>query len=134
MHNNEFRLFIIRDFSIINVTIPSAMSQHDDLESTATEQKEIDNIDDLYEEVLVYVDFPDFDECNFLMDGKTLELGNVFGEQPTCKIGDLNFTGNHELNLGTQLFFESDESSTACVGRSDRIINFKLSSIDTAEG
>jgi hypothetical protein len=84
---------------------------------------------DKYEEVLVYVDFPDFDACNLLDETTAVELVGICGEEPRCKIGELNFSGQHEINLGTQLFVESDTGK--CVGHSVNVVNFRLRTIDT---
>jgi hypothetical protein len=86
---------------------------------------------DDYEEVLVYVDFPDFDACNLLNETTTVELFDICGEEPRCKIGELNFSGQHEINLGTQLFVESDTGK--CVGHGVNVVNFRLNTIDTEE-
>jgi hypothetical protein len=83
-----------------------------------------------YEEVLVYVDFPDFDECALLTDVAVVELMDLSGDAPKCKIGDLNFVGQYEMNLGTQLFV--DKETGQCIGSSASVLNFQLKSIDTA--
>jgi hypothetical protein len=83
-----------------------------------------------YEEVLVYVDFPDFDECALLTDIAVVELTDLSGDAPKCKIGGLNFVGQYEVNLGTQLFV--DKETGQCVGSSGNVLNFQLKSIDTA--
>lgn len=82
-----------------------------------------------YEEVLVYVDFPNFDECALLTDISVIKLNDLCGENPTCKIGELNFSGKHEINLGTQLFV--DKESGKCIGSSVNVLNFTLKTIDT---
>jgi hypothetical protein len=84
---------------------------------------------DDYEDVLVYVDFPDFDACSLLNETTKVELHDICGEEPRCKIGELNFSGQHEVNLGTQLFVESDTGK--CVGHSVNVVNFRLRTIDT---
>lgn len=84
--------------------------------------------DEEFEEVLVYVDFPDFDGCTLLTDISILELSDLCGESPKCKIGELNFTGRHEVNLGTQLFIDGEQGK--CVGQSINVLNFRLDSID----
>ena len=90
--------------------------------------------EDEYEEIFVYVDFPDFDECNLLTDATELEISNIDGENPTCRINDLNFTGEHEINLGSQLFFEHLPNNTVqFVGQSVNVVKFKLASVGKAE-
>ena len=92
-------------------------------------ESEILNLpDEEYEEVLVYVDFPDFDNCALLTDISVLELTDLCGESPRCKIGELNFTGQHEVNLGTQLFFDNEHGKG--VGQGVNVLNFRLASID----
>ena len=88
-----------------------------------------ENDEDEFEEVLVYVDFPDFDECRLISESTIVELRDVCGEAPTCKIGELNFVGQHEINLGTQLFVNRETGQ--CIGSSTSVLNFRLSSIDT---
>jgi len=92
------------------------------------------------EEILIYVDFPDFDESNLfdLSPDATIELSGMMEATPSCKINHLNFIGRHEINLGTQLFFRSNGtgaqqgSKESCdyVGKSNNILRFKLQSID----
>lgn len=90
--------------------------------------QDVDNKEDDFEEVLVYVDFPDFDECTFLKDTTTIQLFDLAGSTPRCKVGELNFVGQHETNLGTQLFVDKDTGK--CIGLTTNVLNFKLSSID----
>lgn len=84
---------------------------------------------DEYEEVLVYVDFPDFDDCVLLNDGTTVELNDLAGPNPSCKINDLHFSGEHEINLGSQLFFEHTSNTVEFKGQSVNVVKFRLSSI-----
>lgn len=95
------------------------------------------------EEILVYVDFPDFDESNLfdLSTDATIELSGLMEATPSCRINNLNFVGRHEINLGTQLFFRTNGTFTqhtaavskeSCeyLGKSNSVLRFKLQSID----
>ena len=82
-----------------------------------------------FEEILVYVDFPDFDECSLLNDTAHVTLQNILSPTPTCKINNLSFTGQHEINLGTQLFFECNDKGTQYECKSVNVLKFKLSSV-----
>ena len=101
------------------------------------------------EEILLYVDFPDFDESNLfdLSTDAILELSGLMEATPSCRINNLNFVGRHEINLGTQLFFRSNghgaagnskltqqhaskQESCAYLGKSNSVLRFKLLSID----
>lgn len=100
------------------------------------------------EEILLYVDFPDFDESNLfdLSTDATIELSGLMEATPSCRINNLNFVGRHEINLGTQLFFRSkgngavgtsaqqhgskEKKSCEYLGKSNSVLRFKLQSID----
>ena len=86
--------------------------------------------DEEYEDLLVYVEFPDFDQVNLLNEGTAVvELHDLATANPTCKINDLNFVGNQEINLGTQLFFQHTPDSVEFEGTSVNVVKFQLSSI-----
>ena len=101
----------------------------DDTSTTA-----VDSSCEEFEEVLVYVEFPDFDECSFLNETSQIELIGMLDPEPTCKINNLVFKGHYEINLGTQLFFEesSDQNNVEYAGQAVNIVKFKLSSIENA--
>jgi hypothetical protein len=101
------------------------------------------------EEILLYVDFPDFDESNLfdLSKDATIELSGLMEATPSCRISNLNFVGRHEINLGTQLFFRSNghgaignskltqqhaskEEPCVYLGKTNSVLRFKLQSID----
>lgn len=86
-----------------------------------------------YEELLVYVEFPDFDQCNLLNEGTVVELHGLASANPTCKINDLNFVGIQEINLGTQLFFQHTAEAVEFEGTSVNVLKFRLSSIGEKE-
>jgi len=109
----------------------------------------VESTQDDEEEILLYVDFPDFDESNLfdLSTDATLELSGLMEATPSCRINNLNFVGRHEINLGTQLFFRSNghgaagnskltqqhaskQESCAYLGKSNSVLRFKLQSID----
>ena len=75
----------------------------------------VESSQDDEEEILLYVDFPDFDESNLfdLSTDATLELSGLMETTPSCRINNLNFVGRHEINLGTQLFFRSNGHGAA---------------------
>lgn len=86
-----------------------------------------------FEEVLVYVDFPDFDECSFMNEATVLELHDVTGPNPSCTVDNLIFKGKQELNLGTQMFFDhNDPSSVEYIGSSINVVKFRMSKIEKA--
>lgn len=92
-----------------------------------------DSSNDDFEEVFVYIDFPDFDECSFLNESTILELHDMTGAHPSCKINNLIFKGKQEVNLGSQMFFDhSDPSSAEFIGSSINVIKFRLNKIETA--
>jgi len=109
----------------------------------------VESTQDDEEEILLYVDFPDFDESNLfdLSTDATLELSGLMEATPSCRINNLNFVGRHEINLGTQLFFRSNghgaagnskltqqhaskQESCVYLGKSNSVLRFKLQSID----
>ncbi|KAJ1396806.1 hypothetical protein B484DRAFT_425132 [Ochromonadaceae sp. CCMP2298] len=83
-----------------------------------------------FEEILVYLEFPDFDDNSLLLDTTRVELYDITGATPTCKVGNLTFTGSSEVNLGTQLFMGADSDGSVCIGESVNVVQFKLSKID----
>ncbi len=90
-----------------------------------------DNDDSEYEEVYVYVGFPDFDDLQLLSASTIIELSGLEGDSPVCKINNVTFKGEHQTNLGTQLFFDSviDEPPTL-YAKTDNCISFKFQSVD----
>lgn len=96
---------------------------------------------DDYEEALVYLKFPYFDEQSFLMNSPntTIELIDIDSATPKCKIGELMFSGHYEVNIGTLLFFdtpveeENSSKSTTLVGKTITCASFQLTSIGDAE-
>lgn len=99
-------------------------------EETKSIEPGASSLNEDFEEVLVYVDFPDFDECSFLHESTVLELYDVTGPNPTCKVNNVVFSGHQEMNLGTQMFFGHDDTSVGYVGSSTQVVNFRLSKIE----
>jgi hypothetical protein len=63
-------------------------------------------IDDEYEEVLVYVKFDDFDDVNFFLESEKIEIKNIEGPSPTCKFDYIyidKFKCNIYINLCTYI-------------------------------
>jgi hypothetical protein len=89
-------------------------------------------VEDEFEEVLVFVTMPDFDECNLLTESTVVSVENVMSEEPVCKVNNLTFTGQHEVNLGTQMFFVSDPQTgeVRFVDKSINILKFTLKTIE----
>lgn len=93
-----------------------------------------------YEEVLIYVDFPDFDNCPLINPESTINFKNITSATPSCDIGNLHFVGEHQINLGTQLFVDTtmqratNLSETVTIPAiSKNVIEYKLRSIDKPE-
>lgn len=67
-----------------------------------------------WEDVLIYVNFPYFEDNNLLREETKIVLGDFTSSTPYCRIennsNQLVFEGQYELNLGTQLFFTSPTS------------------------
>ena len=73
--------------------------------------------DEEYEEAFLFLDFPDFDGIDFLDAEKQLIFDNLAGPNPSCRIGNLSFSGRHELNLGTQIFLPTKRQDTGSVSQ-----------------
>ncbi len=88
-----------------------------------------------YEEVLVYVDFPDFHRLNLLNNDTKIQLSDLAGPEPKCKINDsVNFSGEHQTNLGTQLFFQKDQKGNIeYYDKTISCLKFQFQSIDVTE-
>eukprot|EP01032_Pedospumella_encystans_P023642 gene23642-26757_t len=98
-------------------------------ESNAMDVEHGQSDEEEYEDLLVYVEFPDFDQVNLLNEGTVVEFHDLATANPTCKINDLNFVGNQEINLGTQLFFQHTPDTVEFEGTSVNVVKFQLSSI-----
>lgn len=55
------------------------------------------------EEVLCYINFPDFDLTTIITDANEILLTDFLTENPKCTVSNLDFIGSHEVNLGTYL-------------------------------
>mmetsp|Transcript_11004 Transcript_11004/g.24396 ORF Transcript_11004/g.24396 Transcript_11004/m.24396 type:complete len:121 (-) Transcript_11004:54-416(-) len=106
-------------------TIKTEAGEMNGVEENMEEEEEED-----FEEILVYLEFPDFDDNSLLHDTARVELYDITGATPTCKVGNLTFTGSSEVNLGTQLFMGADGDGSVCIGESVNVVQFKLSKID----
>ena len=89
-----------------------------------------DEIDDDYEEVLVYVKFDDFDDVNFFFESEKIEIKNIEGPTPTCFVDNFKFAGKHNINLGSLLFFENKNVEANLIseflGKSNTTLEFAL--------
>ena len=86
------------------------------------------------EEVLVYVQFEDRNEANTLLKavasggGEIKQLIKTAADaHPTCIVDGISFSGQHQINLGTVLFFgakQNDRNNVELVGTTDRVLKF----------
>jgi hypothetical protein len=120
--------------------------KEDEVEKEVKEVKEVEEVEEVeevveeeeeeeFEEILVYLEFPDFDDNSLLHDTARVELYDITGANPTCKVGNLTFTGSSEVNLGTQLFMDTGANGEEgrCIGRcmeSINVVQFKLSKVE----
>ena len=92
------------------------------------------------EEVLVYVQFEDHNEANTLLKaigkrgGEIKQLINTAADaQPTCVVDGITFSGQHQINLGTVLFFgakKNDRSNKVeLVGSTERVLKFSKQTV-----
>ena len=106
--------------------------------------------DDEYEETLVYVKFEA--DANMLMKAEGFKLIDVDGPNPRCEVDGVQFTGQHQINLGTVLFFSKDTteessssmqvsdchqqntSSVRLVGSAERLLTFKAEAQPAVQG
>jgi hypothetical protein len=67
------------------------------------------------EEVLLFLEFADFDETSVLTESKSITLQNLEHFEVTCSVvgstGVLAFAGEHQTNLGTCHFYQSVKRS-----------------------
>ena len=52
------------------------------------------------EEVLIYINFPDFDSTTVITEATEIKLHGLLTNEPKCSIANLEFAGKHKLNLG----------------------------------
>lgn len=52
------------------------------------------------EEVLMYMDFPDFDFTTVVTEADEIMIFDAMSEVPNCRIANLDFSGAHEVHLG----------------------------------
>mmetsp|Transcript_24369 Transcript_24369/g.35758 ORF Transcript_24369/g.35758 Transcript_24369/m.35758 type:complete len:117 (-) Transcript_24369:46-396(-) len=99
--------------------------------------------DDEFEEVMVYVDFTDFDDARFLDRADSIVIRDYMHKHPTCTVvsdsKEFTFRGEHAVSIGTCHFYTADtdpnsESSSGVrhVGSSNRKTNFKLTKFGAA--
>lgn len=107
---------------------------------------EFDSDGDEIEEILVHLNFPDFENLDFInaVNINCLKLHNIDTPNPSIRFKGMNFAGKHSINLGSQLFFANDqkpeekrekgnegrESTASFLGATVSCINFQLESID----
>eukprot|EP01041_Mallomonas_annulata_P008114 gene8114-16656_t len=91
----------------------------------------MEDLDEETEEILVYMEFSDFDNTEFLSSGiSSISIQNLLEQSPSCIIDQYGFQGKHKINVGSQLFFDlSGTSSTKCIGSSIKKIEFSLNDI-----
>lgn len=87
----------------------------------------LDDLDDDYEEVLVFISFADLEDSDLLE--KPMRLEGLEGDHPTCRIGDFMFEGTHEYPLGSQLFFQEVDQEVQFVGQSLNMVNFEVTAM-----
>ena len=86
------------------------------------------------EEVLVYVQFEDRKEASALLkavasSGDEIKqlINTSANAHPTCIVGGTTFSGQHQINLGTVLFFgakQNDRNNVKLMGTTDRVLKF----------
>lgn len=85
------------------------------------------------EEVIVLAKFSNANHKALIQESKSIKFStsSLFTENPVCIIDGLKFTGNHEVEVGTQLYLNKNSSSKddLIIGMSEKIIQFNLSSI-----
>jgi hypothetical protein len=91
-----------------------------------------------YEEVLIYVAFPDFDNTEYISKSSSLTISDIMSESPLCEVNKTQFIGEHRLNVGTQLFFKDGsknvhDSDLDYIGLSNKKLKFSIHSIPVPE-
>mmetsp|Transcript_40839 Transcript_40839/g.41711 ORF Transcript_40839/g.41711 Transcript_40839/m.41711 type:complete len:125 (-) Transcript_40839:178-552(-) len=86
--------------------------------------------DDSVEEVLLHLEFEDFDNTEFLGSDKNdlnINIQNIMERNPICSIGEYLFQGQQEVNIGTQLYFKSSKNQDDIyVGQSIKKVSMKF--------
>jgi hypothetical protein len=100
------------------------------------------------EEILLYLEFADFDETKALTDSKKITLCSLEDFEANCTVlgptGSLTFVGEHQMNLGTCHFYETvkrsrDESSSGgealkYLGQTAKKTKFRLKHFSSGPG
>lgn len=55
------------------------------------------------EEVLLYLDFPDFEDTTIVTNANEIKVAGIMSGNPKCTIDNLDFVGKHEVHLGSYL-------------------------------
>lgn len=91
-------------------------------------------------EVLCYFSFPDFDHTSFVIDAKEVLFSDITGYNPACTIDGYKFSGQQLKSLGSFLFLDStnltsaSKSSDDCIiGMTDQFVKFDLEGIPSCE-
>jgi hypothetical protein len=88
------------------------------------------------EELIICVNFPDFDNCQLFNEETILQITDLVSDIPKCTIDNNKyFVGKHQISLGTQLFFTADEGNNknnfvSYTSKSINVVNFKLKSLE----
>lgn len=109
--------------------------------SSSIENIKIKNEDnDDYEETIVFVSFPEFENNPFLLQSQQITLTGLDGPNPRCNVefGDGRtdnnnylFYGKYNVNLGTQMLFslkdiDSGSVDAKLLSKCDRRIKFEI--------
>lgn len=99
------------------------------------------------EEILIYLEFDDFDDSSVISSSKNISISNLNEENVTCKVitnsnsnssnsncGELLFSGEHQINLGTCHFYnkskrirtEESEEDIQFIGNTIKKTKFRL--------
>jgi len=61
---------------------------------------------DCFEDEIIFVDFPSFENTNFLSTSKNIVFNNIDDSVPSCDIDGCSFVGSYEVSLGSLLFVD----------------------------
>lgn len=131
---NEVDIDLSGNDNSSNLNISNEVDSHDQtVHSEVSSAKEKDEDED---EVLVYVNFSNFNESDYISKAPSIELDldSLFTANPRCTVRDVEFTGTHELSLGTSLFISqstSESSPLELKGISSQHIDFRFKKIRT---
>jgi hypothetical protein len=75
------------------------------------------------EVTFIFLEFVDFNKIST----DEIQLSNLGTSSPQCKVGDCVFTGQHEVNLGSKLFFDGKDARV--ITKTEKKISFHLSEV-----